>query len=604
MPPRLPIHAPDTATADARTGAEDVRWNLEDLYPDEAALEADLARADEAAAALAERYRGRLAELDPEAFAEAMAALEDVQDRLGRAYTYAYLAWSTDTEDAARGALLQKVREAYTQTGQRLLFFDVEWARMEEAPAAALLRAEATARYRHYLELARLRREHVLSEAEERVLAEKAVTGRSAWSRFFDETLGAARFDFRGERLPEQAVLARLHDPERSVRREAALSLTEGLERLSRPLTYVFNTLLAEKASTDRLRGYPHWLASRNLDNEISDEAVEALVEAVTSRYDLAQRYYRLKARLLGLEGEMMDYDRYAPLGEAERRVGWDEARQIVLEAYGAFHPEMGSIAQKFFDGRWIDAPATAGKRGGAFSHGAVPSAHPYILLNYTGRLRDVQTLAHELGHGVHQYLSREQGLFHADTPLTTAETASVFGEMLTFERLLEGETDPQARLAMLLQKIDDSMATVFRQVTMNRFEARIHAHRRQEGELTAEDFGRHWMETQRPMFGDALTLGEHYARWWSYIPHFVHTPGYVYAYAFGELLVLALYARYREGQEGFAEGYLELLRAGGSDWPHALVGRLGVDLQDPRFWQQGLSAIEGLIAEAEAAAG
>ncbi|MDX1530310.1 MAG: M3 family oligoendopeptidase [Rhodothermales bacterium] len=589
--------------APALTGAESVRWNLRDLYRDRDALLADLAAADRDAEAFAERYRGRLSELEAEELVGALRELEAVQDRLGRAYTYAYLYWSTNTEDAERGALLQKVREAYTHTGQRLIFFEVEWARLDEDRAEALLQSDALAPFKHYLEVQWLQRRHILSEGEERVAAEKDVTGRAAWNRYFDETLGASRFAFRDETLTEQEVLSKLHDPDRGVRRDAATSLTEGLERHLRTLTYCFNTLLADKAATDRLRGYDHWLASRNLSNEIADESVEALVEAVTSRYDLAERYYGLKARLLGLEGEMMDYDRYAPLGEAERRYEWGEARAVVLDAYEAFHPEMGDVALRFFEGEWIDAPAAAGKRGGAFSHGAVPSAHPYILMNYTGRARDVQTLAHELGHGVHQYLSREQGLFHADTPLTTAETASVFGEMLVFQRLVDRETAPENRLAMLLQKIDDSMATVFRQVSMNRFEDRIHTHRREEGELTADDFGRYWMETQRPMFGDALTLGDHYRRWWSYIPHFVHTPGYVYAYAFGELLVLALYARYREGQAGFADGYLDLLRAGGSDWPHALVGRLGIDLQDPGFWHLGLSAIEDLVTEAEAAA-
>jgi oligoendopeptidase F len=591
-----------TATATPLTGAEDVRWNLADLYPDPDALDADLAAADADAEAFADRYRGRLADLAPEEFAEAMDALARIHDRVGRASTYAYLNWSTNTEDAERGALLQRVREAGTRTGQRLIFFDVEWAALDDAAAGRILAAGAVEPYRHHLELQRLQREHILSEGEERVLSEKAVTGRSAWSRFFDETLGATRFDLRGESLTEQAVLSKLHDADRSLRRDAALALTEGLERLSRPLTYVFNTVLADKASTDRLRQYPHWLASRNLDNEIDDDAVQALIDAVTGRYDLSERYYRLKRDLLGLD-EMMDYDRYAPIGEAERRFDWDEARATVLDAYDAFHPRMGEIAGEFFDGRWIDAPVAEGKRGGAFSHGAVPSAHPYILLNFTGKVRDVQTLAHELGHGVHQYLAREQGVFHAGTPLTTAETASVFGEMLVFQRLLDREDDPAARLAMLVQKIDDSMATVFRQVTMNRFEDAVHTHRRERGELTSSDFAEHWMTTQRRMYGDAVTLGEHYRRWWSYIPHFVHTPGYVYAYAFGELLVLALYARYRDGQDGFADAYLGLLRAGGSDWPHTLVGRLGIDLQDPAFWEQGLRAIEDLIVEAEAAA-
>ncbi|HLT48643.1 MAG TPA: M3 family oligoendopeptidase, partial [Rubricoccaceae bacterium] len=459
------------------TGAEDVRWNLADLYADHDALLADLARAEAEADAFAARYRGRLAALDPAAFAEAMSLLADLHDRTGRAYTYAYLHWSTATEDAARGALLQKVREAYTRIAQHLIFFDVEWAGLDDAAADALLAAPETVPYRHYLELKREAREHVLSEPEEKVLAEKAVTGWSAWNRFFDETLGAARFDFRGEPLPLQQVLAKLHDPDRGVREDAHAAITEGLVRLQRPLTFVFNTILADHASTDRLRGYAHWLESRNESNEISRESVDALVEAVTARYDLVHRFYDLKRRLLGLD-RLYDYDRYAPLAEAEETYSWERARETVLDAYDAFHPELGRIAGLFFEGSWIDAPPVPGKRGGAFSHGAVPSAHPYVLLNYTGKIRDVQTLAHELGHGVHQYLSRGQGVFHADTPLTTAETASVFGEMLVFQRLLAAAA-PEDRLALLVEKIDDTMATVFRQVTMNRFEDRIHTHRR-----------------------------------------------------------------------------------------------------------------------------
>lgn len=582
-------------------GVDAVRWNLTDLYPDADSLRADLTAAEREAVSFADSYRGRVAGLEPSAFAQASDRLGALLDRLGRAYTYAYLHWVTATGDPARGALLQEVQERYSRAGQQVLFFDLEFAALDEPAVRALLDHPELASARHHLELVWLRREHLLSESEERILSEKAVTGRNAWNRLFDETLGAARFTLRDETLTEQAVLVKLHEPDRALRRDAALALTEGLDRLAHPLAFVFNTVLADKASDDRLRGYPHWLASRNLDNETTDEAVEALIEAVTSRYDLSARYYRLKARLLGLDGEMMDFDRYAPIAESERTYAWDEARFLVLDAYGAFHPTLADSAARFFDERWIDAPATEGKRGGAFSHGAVPSAHPYILMNFLGRARDVQTLAHELGHGVHQLLSREQGVFHADTPLTTAETASVFGEMLVFQRLLARETDPHNRLALLVHKIDDSMATVFRQVSMNRFEARIHAHRREHGELSPEQFGDLWIETQQPMFGDAVTLGEHYRRWWSYIPHFVHSPGYVYAYAFGELLVLALYARYRDGQEGFEEAYLDLLRAGGSDWPHELVGRLGIDLRDPGFWAQGLDAIEALVAEAEA---
>ncbi len=584
------------------TGAEHVRWDLRDLYPDETALQQDLAQGLAQAEAFYARYHSKIASLDAEALAEALHQYEAILDRLGRVYTYAYLNWATQTEDPACGALLQQVREAYAQATKHLLFLELEWAQLEAERAQELLAAEVLRPFRHYLELQQRLRPHLLSEPEEKILAEKRVTGRDAWVRFFDELLGAMRFSLDGQLLTEQEVLAKLYDPDREVRRQAALALTEGLKTRLRELTYVFNIVLADKAAEDRLRGYRSWIESRNLANEVSDEMVEALIQAVTERYELVARFYELKRRLLGY-AELYDYDRYAPIGQASTRYSWEEARQLVQSAYDAFHPRLGRIVAEFFERRWIDAALVPGKRSGAFSHGAVPSAHPYILLNYTGTIRDVQTLAHELGHGVHQYLSRKQGVLQADTPLTMAETASVFGEMLVFERLMAAETDAANRLAMLMGKIDDTIATVFRQVAMNRFEDRIHVARRTQGELPPEAFCAYWMETQQAMFQGSVTLGEHYRYWWSYIPHFVHTPGYVYAYAFGELLVLALFARYREEGDAFAERYLALLEAGGSDWPHVLVGRLGVDLKDTTFWHQGLTAIEALIEQAEALA-
>jgi oligoendopeptidase F len=587
---------------DPETSADDVRWRLDDLHDTPADVKASLEAADEAAEAFAEEYQGRIGDLEPSALADALAELDAIQDRLGRAYAYAYLLWSTDTNDGERGALLQSVREAYNRTNQKLLFVEVEWANVAEDHAEDVLQHEAVADYRHYLETEYLQKEHVLSEPEEKVLSEKSITGKQAWTRYFDETLGATRYTLDGEELTQEEILSKLYESDRELRRNAALAFTEGLEENRRTLTFVFNTLLADKASTDRLRGYDHWLESRNLSNEVDDETVQALIEAVTGRYDLVARFYELKRRLLGLD-ELYDYDRYAPVGEADTTYEWDEARSMVLDAYGDFHPDMKDVARQFFEEQWIDAAMAEGKRSGAFSHGTVPSAHPYVLLNYAGRPRDVQTLAHELGHGVHQFLAREQTIFHHGTPLTTAEMASVFGEMLVFQRLMRREDDPKNRLAMLVSKIDDTLATVFRQVAMNRFEDRIHTERRAEGELQPEHFAEHWMDTQEAMFEGSVTLGEHYRHWWSYIPHFLHTPGYVYAYAFGELLVLALYARYREAGDAFADQYLDLLRAGGSDWPHELVGQLGVDLEDEGFWHQGLAQIEDLIAEAESLA-
>ena len=605
--PRTPFFRIDPADTDMEattTGAESVHWNLDDLRTGPESLENSLSSAREKAEAFAERYHGRIADLNAEALADALDTLEEIQDELGRSYAYAYLAWSTNTNDEAKGAQLQKVKEEYNQIRQKLLFFEVEWADVPDERAEELIAQDALEPYRHYLELEQEQKQYVLSEPEEKILSEKNVTGRSAWTRYFDETMGAARYELDGDELDgdeltQQEILSKLYEPDRELRKNAALAFTDGLEEHTRTLTYVFNTILADKASNDRLRGYDHWLKSRNISNEVDDDTVDALIEAVTSRYDLVARFYELKKRLLGLD-ELYDYDRYAPVSEADTTYDWDEARGLVLDAYGDFHEEMAGTAGRFFEENWIDAAVEDGKRSGAFSHGTVPSAHPYVLMNYTGRPRDVQTLAHELGHGVHQFLSREQTIYHHGTPLTTAETASVFGEMLVFQRLMRHEDDPANQLAMLVSKIDDTIATVFRQIAMNRFEARIHTARREEGELPARRFSELWIETQEAMFEGSVTLGEHYRLWWSYIPHFLHTPGYVYAYAFGELLVLALYARYQESQNGFAERYLDLLRSGGSDWPHELVSPLGVDLTDLDFWHQGLAEIEALIDRAE----
>ena len=584
------------------TGAESVTWSLTDLYDDSQSLQSSLEAVAERADEFAERYHGQISKLEADELANALDTLEDIQDDVGRAYSYAYLTWSTNTNEETSGAQLQQVKEAYTRIRQKLLFVEVEWANVDDERATMLLESEALAPYRHFLEVEYQQKDYVLTEPEEKILSEKEVTGSGAWTRYFDETMGAARYTLDGEEVTQQEILSKLYEPDRDLRKRAALAFTEGLTDQSRTLTYIFNTILADKASTDRLRGLEHWMKSRNLSNEVDDETVDALIDAVTSRYDLVARFYSLKRKLLGLD-EMFDYDRYAPVGEADSRYDWDQARGLVLDAYGDFHPVMGDTAARFFDENWIDAAVADGKRSGAFSHGTVPSAHPYVLMNYTGRSRDVQTLAHELGHGVHQFVSREQTIFHHGTPLTTAETASVFGEMLVFQRLMQREDDPKNQLAMLVSKIDDTIATVFRQIAMNRFENRIHTARRTEGEIPASRFSEMWIETQNAMFEGSVTLGEHYRHWWSYIPHFLHTPGYVYAYAFGELLVLALYSRYQEAGDGFAESYMDLLAAGGSDWPHRLVEPLGVDLTDLSFWKNGLGEIEALIERAESLA-
>jgi oligoendopeptidase F len=595
------------SNAEGAGPAAGVRWDLSDLYGGaaDAAIDADLDRALGHARAFADRYRGRVARLCAGEMAEAIDALEALQERPTRAAAYAGLRFAADTANPAHGALLQKVQERVSEIRNTLLFLELEWVAVEGEQVRSLLADPVLARRRHLLESMRRYRPHLLSEPEERILEETANTGERAFHRLFEEILGGARFQVEGESgdLGEEEVLSLLYDPDREKRRNAARGLSTGLRQHSRILAFIFNTLVQDKAVRDRLRRYRNPIDSRNLANEIDGASVRSLLDACERGHPLVHRYYRLKARLLGID-RLEDYDRYAPLGEAAGSRSFEEAKAIVLRAFGDFAPEMAEVAERFFAESWIDAELRPGKRSGAFSASTVPSAHPYLLLNYTGNLRDVMTLAHELGHGVHQYLARERGLFEQDTPLTTAETASVFGEMLVFRRLMHEEQSPRVRLALLCGKLEDIFATVFRQVAMTRFEEKLHAARRGEGELPIPRINELWMEANRPMLGDAVHLTDDYAWWWLYIPHFVHSPFYCYAYAFGELLVLALLRRYDEEGAGFVPRYLDLLRAGGSDAPPALLERLGLEIGDPSFWDGGLGLIEELLEQAEALAG
>lgn len=591
----------NTSSNGTPTGAEEITWDLSDLYSsiDDPALEQDKQKVQSLARDFSEKYKGRVADLSAEEHAESLEEYEVIVELAGKIGSYAQLKWSTNTEDPALGKLLQEARELGSEISQILVFFSVEWMKVKDDRADELIEHSKLDRWKHYLTTSRLYKPHTLSEDAEKVMSAKSVTSRSAWNRYFDETLGAARFDLDGESLTEQQVLSKLHSPDRDLRKRAHQSLTNTFGDHSRTLTFVFNTILSDKHTNDKLRGYESWIASRNLANEIDQSTVDSLIKSVTGKYDLVQRYYKLKRDLLGYDN-LYDYDRYAPLASTQKQISWDEARENVLEAYGNFHPEMKNIAEEFFSKRWIDAAIKPGKRGGAYSASTVTTVHPYVFMNYDGQLRDVQTLAHELGHGVHQYLSRKQGELQSSTPLTTAETASVFGEMLVFNRLMESLDDPKEQLALLTSKIDDTVATVFRQISMNRFEHSIHTARRTDGEQTTEQFSRMWYETQHALYGDSVELTDEYRLWWCYIPHFLHTPGYVYAYAFGELLVLALYDAYRSGQEGFSDSYIELLEAGGSDWPHNIVDKMGIDIRDESFWNRGLSLFEDMISRAE----
>jgi oligoendopeptidase F len=601
---------PDGAEPTPERGpAAGVAWDLSDLYasPDDRRIEADLAASIAGAQAFAERHRGRVAMLDAAALAAALDELEALQEPAYRAAAYAQLLFAGDTSAPRHGALLQRVQERGTEVRNALVFFELEWVAVDAARAEALLAEAALAKRRHLLAQMRRYQPHVLTEPEERLLEETANTGPRAFSRLFDETLASLRFAVEGtdgklEEKSEEEVLSLLYEPDREQRRRAADALSSGLRQNARLLAFVFNTLVADKATRDRLRRYASPMDDRNLANEIDAETVHALMTACERRHDLVQRYYRLKQRLLGLD-RLYDYDRYAPVLTAEGQRDFRAARDVVLAAYGDFSPALAEIAGRFFERRWIDAELRPGKRGGAFSASTVPSVHPYVLLNYTGTLRDVMTLAHELGHGVHQYLARPRGLFEADTPLTTAETASVFGEMLTFRRLLRDEPDPAVRLGLLCGKLEDAFATVFRQVVMTRFEEKLHAARRAEGELEITRVNELWMHANQPMFGDAVVLRDDYAWWWLYIPHFVHSPFYCYAYAFGELLVLALVQRYDEEGAAFVPRYLAMLEAGGSQSPREVVAHTGLDIGDPGFWERGLVLLEKMVAEAESQA-
>ena len=590
------------AVSDSDQLATDVAWNLEPLLGETGSVDSLLAEAAEAAEKFSEKYRGRIAYLSASDLAEAMHALAQISDGVGRVGSYVGLKFSVDTTNPEFGAQMANADEKSTEISNTLLFVELEWAAADDVHVEEVLTQPELDFCRHHLSAARRYRPHLLSEPEEKILADKAVTGSSAWGRLFSELTSAIEVDISGETISLEEGLSRLQSPERPVRKEAALAVTCALEPGLRTRAFIFNTLLADKGSDDRLRHFDNWLASRNLDNEASDESVAALVEAVVSRYDIPQRWYTLKAKLLGLD-RIFDYDRMALVSDTEETFSWSAAREIVSNAYKSFSPELSDVVERFFNEKWIDAPQRPGKRSGAFCAYTVPDHHPYLLLNWTGRRRDVLTLAHELGHGLHAYLAREQGVFHQNTPLTLAETASVFGETVTFGRLLSETNEPNQRLALLAESLEGQIATVFRQVAMNQFEDSAHTWRREQGEVSVEQFGDLWISSQSDMLGDSVELTEGYRSWWSYIPHFIGTPGYVYAYAYGQLLALSVYQLYEERGTSFVDSYLELLRQGGSKSPQELGHIVGVDLSDPTFWDGGLSIIEEQLNAAEQAA-
>lgn len=585
------------------TGAEEVAWDLSDLYEssNDPRLEADVQEADEAAVAFRERYYGKVAGLSAAELAVAIAERERIEEVLTRVVYFAHLHFATDMADAPRGALIARATEKGAALDTQLLFFGLEIADLEDEAANALLAAPELEHWHHWIRSLRKFRPYLLSEPEEKIVTEKSVSGMSAWGRLYEELLGALRVEHDGAEISFEEAMSKLYSADREVRRTVADSVTQALEPGVRTRTFVFNTILLDKSIDDRLRGYPTWVSSRNLRNDTTDEAVQALVDATVSRYDVVQRYYTLKAKLIGLD-RLTFYDRFAPIGEDPSKVSWDEARDIVVGAYSDFSPDAGDIAERFFSGRWIDAPVRENKRTGAFCATTVPGAHPYVLMNFTGDRRSILTLAHELGHGLHGSLAMPLGLFNADTPLTTAETASVFGEALTFKRLLELEADPSRRLNLLAGRIEDSIATVFRQIAMNRFEDSVHKERREEGEIAPERFEELWLESQGQLFADSVDI-DGYGTWWSYISHFTGAPGYVYAYAYGFLFALAIFRRYELEGDAMVEPYFEVLRAGGSKPPEELAKIVGLDLTDAGIWDSGIDALAEELDEAEALA-
>jgi len=583
-------------------------WDLTDLYSamDAPELKRDLQKAAAAAIAFEKRWKGTLAaeakKKGEGKLGEALRVYEELEELMGRIGSYAGLVYAGDTADPQRAKLYGDVQEKITDASSHLLFFTLELNLIDDADVTAALDADpAFGHYRPWVLDLRMEKPYQLEDRIEQLFHEKSVTGRGAWNRLFDETMSDLRFDIDGEELTLEPTLNRLQDADGEVRRKASEALAKTFKGNLRTFTLITNTLAKDKEISDRWRGFQDIADSRHLANRVERSVVDALASAVREAYPrLSHRYYAMKARWLSME-TMNHWDRNAPLPETpQATIGWDQAKDTVLSAYGQFSPEMANIARTFFDRHWIDAPVRPGKAPGAFAHPTVPSVHPYVLLNYMGKPRDVMTLAHELGHGVHQVLAGDQGALMAATPLTLAETASVFGEMLTFRSLLEHTTDKRERKAMLAQKVEDMINTVVRQIAFYEFERKVHAERR-NGELTSDRIGQFWLEVQAESLGPAIKLREGYETFWTYIPHFIHSPFYVYAYAFGDCLVNSLYAVYQNAERGFQEKYFDMLRAGGTKHHSELLKPFGLDATDPAFWQIGLSVISNLIDELEA---
>ena len=578
-------------------------WDLVDLYPgrDDPRILEDLGACEERARSFRGAFEGKVADMTGSDLGKAVAAYEEMDEILGRVMSFAHLLYAADMSDPEIGRFFQSMQERVNAISTDLLFFTLEINRIEQADLDAKMAAKELAHYGPWLRDTRAFRDHQLSDELEQLLLEKSVAGRSAWTRLFDETMSRLRFPVDGADLTTSQVLDRLSHADGGQRRKAAEALSSVLGEQVGLFSLITNTLAKDKSIEDKWRHFERPISARNLSNQVADEVVAALASSVRARYgELSHRYYAVKARWFGVD-KLNHWDRNAPLPEDDDvSIRWDRARDIVLDAYGRFSPDLADIGRRFFDNPWIDVPPRPGKASGAFAHPTVPTAHPYLLLNYQGKTRDVMTLAHELGHGVHQVLAAGQGQLMCDTPLTLAETASVFGEMLTFQSLLQSSTDPVQRRVLLASKVEDMLNTVVRQIAFHTFEERVHD-ARQEGELTPDQLGDVWMQVQTESLGPAFDFDDGYRVYWTYIPHFIHSPFYVYAYAFGDCLVNSLYAVYRDAEAGFVDKYLTMLSAGGTLRHRELLAPFGLDASEPAFWNKGLDVISGLIDELEA---
>ena len=592
--------------SEQKSSADGVAWNFEGLYKslDDPKLKADLETVVKGAEEFERKYRNIMGpEITAPQLKEALDELERLARDLRKPHYYTHLRFSQNCTSKEAGAAKSMAEEYYVKAQKPLVFFELAWCNLDDEIANRIMNAPELEKYKHYLDAQRLMKPHQLTENEEKLVASLELSGRLAFVRLFDETMGKIQvivtLDGQEKKVPLDGALTILFDPNRETRKMAHKAITQALAKDSDLLTYIFNTLVQHHATIDEFRKFPHPARVRNINNEVEDETVETLKTAIDKNIQVVEKYYKLKGRILGIE-DQKDYDRYAPITQESEYCSYEDAKKMCIEAYTKFNPRSGEIVQMFFDNGWIDAELRQGKEGGAYSAGVSSDHHPYIKLNYTDSLNDASTMAHELGHGVHQYLARDRGDLSMGTSLCMAETASIFGEMLLFNKLVEDETDPKKKLNLLTGKIEGTFASVVRQIMMNRFETKLHKARREQGELPAELINQFWLEENKWMCGDAIEMTEEYGSWWSYVLHFVHYPFYTYAYSFGELMVLSLYEQYQKEGQPFVDKYIEMLSAGGSGYPKDMMVKLGMDIQDPAFWQNGMDLIGRMVDQAD----